>query len=116
VHKKGIYSSEVSFLRRRASLLLADSWYVWWYLTCNINIYDVWVVVICSCPVALWPISDNGLLILEVSRSHTTAHHSRQDSPGRAISSSQRPISDNIQHSRQTPMSLAGFEPAIPGS
>jgi len=27
-------------------------------------------------PVALRPNADNGLLILEVSRSHTTTHHS----------------------------------------
>ena len=35
------------------------------------------------------------ILILEVSRSHTTTHHSRQDSSGRVISSSQRPVPDN---------------------
>ena len=51
------------------------------------------------------------LLILEVSRSHTTAHHSRQDSSGRVISSSQRPLPDNTQHSQQTSMPLVGFEP-----
>ena len=34
----------------------------------------------------------HGLLIHEVSRSHTTTHHSRQDSSGRVISSSQRPL------------------------
>ena len=44
----------------------------------------------------------HGLLILEVSRSHTTMHHSRQDSSGRVISSSQRPLPDNTQHSKQT--------------
>ena len=38
-----------------------------------------------------------GLLIHEVSRSHTTTHHSRQDSSGRVISSSQRPLPDNSQ-------------------
>ena len=36
-----------------------------------------------------------GLLIREVSRSHTTTHHSRQDSSGRVISPSQRPLPDN---------------------
>ena len=41
---------------------------------------------------------------LRFSRSHTTTHHSRQDSSGRAISSSQRPLPDNIQHSQQTSM------------
>ena len=37
----------------------------------------------------------HGLLIHEVSRSHTTTHHSRQDSSGRVISSSQRPLPYN---------------------
>jgi hypothetical protein len=36
----------------------------------------------------------HGLLIHEVSRSHSTTHHSRQDSPGRVISSSQGPLPD----------------------
>ena len=43
-----------------------------------------------------------GLLIHEVSRSHTTTHHSRQDSSGRVINPSQRPLPDNTQHSQQT--------------
>ena len=33
---------------------------------------------------------------------HTTTHHSRQDSSGRVISSSQRPLPDNTQHPQQT--------------
>ena len=41
----------------------------------------------------------HGLLFHEVSRSHTTTQHSQQDSSGRVISSSQRPLPDNIQHS-----------------
>ena len=36
------------------------------------------------------------------SRSHTTTRHSGQDSSGRVISSSQRPLPDNTQHSQQT--------------
>ena len=43
-----------------------------------------------------------GLLIPEVSRSHTTTHHNRQESSGRVISPSQRPLPDNTQHSQQT--------------
>ena len=42
------------------------------------------------------------LLIHEVSRSHTTTHHSQQDFSGRVISSLQRPLPDNTQHSQQT--------------
>jgi len=41
-----------------------------------------------------------GLLINEVSRSHTTMHHIL--SSGRVISLSQRPLPDNTQHSQQT--------------
>ena len=43
-----------------------------------------------------------GLLIHEVSRSHTTVHHSRWDSSGRVFSSLQGPLPDNTQHSQQT--------------
>ena len=63
--------------------------------------------------VALRPNAGHSLLILEVSRSHTTTHHSRQDSSGRVISSSQRHLPDNTQHSQQTFMPLVGFEPTI---
>ena len=57
---------------------------------------------------ALRPNEGYGLLILEVSRSHTTTHHSRWDSPGRVISSSQRPVPNNTQHSQQTDIHAAG--------
>ena len=50
----------------------------------------------------------HGLLIHEVSRSHTTTHHSRQGSSGRVISSSQRPLPDNTQHSQQTNVHAPG--------
>ena len=46
------------------------------------------------------PPVDQGLLINEVSRSHKTTHHSRQDSSGRVITSSQRPLPDNTKQSR----------------
>ena len=52
-------------------------------------------------PVVMWPNAGHGLLILEVSRSHTTTHHSRYDSSGRVISASQRPLPDKTQHSQQ---------------
>ena len=48
------------------------------------------------------------LLIHEVSRSHTTTQHSRWDSSGRVISSSQKPVPDNT-HKRQTSMSPGGI-------
>jgi len=51
-------------------------------------------------PAVLQPNACHGLLILEVSRSHTT-HHSRYDSSGQVISSSQRPLPYNTQHSQQ---------------
>ena len=47
-------------------------------------------------------------LIHEVSRSLTTTHHSRCDSSGRQISSSQRPLPYNTQHSQQTDIHAPG--------
>ena len=58
--------------------------------------------------VALRPNAGHGLLFLEVSRSHATTHHRRQDSSGRVISSSQRPLPDNTQHSQQTNVHAPG--------
>jgi len=64
--------------------------------------------------VALWPNAGQGLLILEVSRSHTTTQHSQYFSPARVISSSQRPQPDKTHtHDRKTSMSQAGFERTI---
>ena len=42
-----------------------------------------------------------GLLIHEFSGSHTSTQHSPYDSSRRVISSSQRPLPDNTQHSKQ---------------
>jgi len=47
------------------------------------------------------PPVDQCLIFHGVSRSHITTHHSRYDSSGRVISSSQRPLPDNTQHSQQ---------------
>ena len=55
---------------------------------------------------ALRPNADYGLLLYEVSRSHTMTHHSRQDSSGRVISSSQR--LDNTQQSQETNIHAPG--------
>src|SRR5215510_7069812 len=51
---------------------------------------------------ALQPRANYGLLVHEVSLLHTTTHHSRYDSSGREISSPQRPLPDNTQHTQQT--------------
>jgi len=50
------------------------------------------------------------LLIHNVSRSHTTTHHSRQDSSGRVIISSQRPLPDNttLTTNKQTNTHVSG--------
>ena len=53
-------------------------------------------VMVLSCPLG------HGLLILEISRSQTTTHHSRWDFSGRVISPSQSPLPHNTQHSTQT--------------
>jgi len=68
----------------------------------------LFIIIIFFSAVALRPNAGHGLLILDVSRSHTTTHHSRQDSTGLVISSSQRPLPDNTQHSRQTNFHAAG--------
>ena len=49
-----------------------------------------------------------GAPILDVSRSHTTTQHNRQDSSGRVISSSQRRLPDNTRHSQQTNIHAPG--------
>ena len=58
--------------------------------------------------VALRSYADHGLLILEVSRSHTMKHYTRQDSSGRVISSSQRPLPNNMQQAQQTNIQVPG--------
>ena len=50
----------------------------------------------------------HSLLIHDISRSHTTTHHSRQGSSGRVISPSQRFLRDNTQDSQQTDIHTAG--------
>ena len=54
-----------------------------------------------------------GLLIHEVSRSHTTTHHSGYDSSGQLISPSHRPLPNSTQHSQPISMPPVGFEPTI---
>jgi hypothetical protein len=51
-------------------------------------------------PVALRPNVGKGLLIFEVSKSHTTTHNNLYDSSRQVISSFQRPLPDNTQHSQ----------------
>jgi len=42
---------------------------------------------------------------------HTQTFHTRQDSSGRVISSTQRPLPDNTQHSQETDIHAAGGIP-----
>ena len=49
-----------------------------------------------------------GAPIHDVSRAHTTTQHSRQDSSGRVISSSQRPLPDNTRQSKHTNIHAPG--------
>ena len=79
----------------------------------NTKVLLLFISLVLFISVALRSNESHGLLILEVSRSHTTTHHSRKDSSGRVISSSQRPLPDNTQHSQQTSMPPVGFEPTI---
>ena len=96
-----------------------------WTVICNpvlvslffplLHTFTIFIFASCSCIIfCLWrdsPPVGQGFLIYEVSISHTTAHHSWQDSSGRVISSSQRPLPDNTQHSLQTSMPRVRFEP-----
>jgi len=52
-----------------------------------------------------------------LSRFHdyTQTHHTRYDSSGQVISTTQRPLPDNVEHP-QASIPPAGFEPAIPAS
>jgi len=56
----------------------------------------------------LRPNTGHGILILEVSRSHTVTHHSQQDSYGWVISLLQRPLTGKIQHSQETNIHVPG--------
>jgi hypothetical protein len=72
----------------------------------------VYFVVVVIVVVALLSNADNDLT-LEVSGSHKTTHYSQYNSPGRVISSSQRPLADNTQ---ETSMLPAVFRPTIPAT
>ena len=64
--------------------------------------------------VALRPNAGHGLLIIDVSRSHTTTQHSRQDSSGRVIRSCRDLyLTTHNTHNRHTSMPPVGFEPTI---
>jgi hypothetical protein len=50
---------------------------------------------------------------LSLTRLHD---HALQDSSGRVISQTQRPLPNNTKHNRQTSMTPAGFESTIPAN
>ena len=78
--------------------------------TTGIGIHSQFLLLLARQPPP--PPVGHGLPILEVSRSHSTTHHSRQDFSGRVISPSHRPLPDNT-HKTQTSMLPVGFEPTI---
>jgi len=43
-----------------------------------------------------------------VARDYTQKHHTRQDSSGRVIGTTERPLPDNTQHSQQTDIHTPG--------
>jgi len=69
---------------------------------------STWIALFVCLFLARQPPVGQGLLIHEISRSHTTTHHSRYDSSRWVISSSQRPLQDNTQHSQQTNIHASG--------
>ena len=78
-------------------------------------LYFIYTSFVCLY-VCFWcssPPVGHGLLIHEVSGSHITTHHSRQDSSGRVISPSQGPDNTHNTQNRQTSVPPVGFEPTI---
>ena len=79
-----------------------ETWIISTFCLLKLRLYDPLFLV------ALRFNTGHVLLIHEVSRSHTTLHHSRQDSSGRVISSTQSPLLDKTQYSRQTDIYARG--------
>ena len=77
----------------------------------NLSLSYIQVLTFFS-PVALRPNAGHGLLILDVSRSHTTTHHSP---PLDEWSARRRDLylTTHDTHNRQTSMPPVGFEPTI---
>ena len=73
-------------------------------------------IIYSSSVFAQQPPVGQSLLIHDVSRSRTTTYHRLQDSSGRVISPTQRPLPENTQHSQQTSITPVGFERTIPAS
>jgi hypothetical protein len=68
-------------------------------------------------PMAQQILMSQGLLFIEASRSHSLKTlNTRYDSSGRVVSPTQRPLPDDTQHSQETSMPPAGFEPSLPAS
>ena len=82
--------------------------YIYTHIQFTLQCYITEHYIFLPHPVALRPNAGLGFVILDVSRSHTTTQHNRQDSSGRVISPSQRPLPDNTQHSQQTDIHTPG--------
>ena len=84
---------------------------------CSVRKYHLLLYISILVTCYFWrnsPPLDFGLLIHEVSRSHTTTHHGRWDSSGRVISSSRDLYqTTHNTHNRQTSMPPLGLEPTI---
>ena len=102
------------FVRQSPSMLLLffnRRYNAWWVLTCqslSISRFNYVFLFSFGATASPPPTVGHGLLIHQVSRSHTTTHYSRQDFSGRGISSSRRPLPDNTQHSQQTNIHAPG--------
>ena len=102
-----IYCFNISYLSIWAFDLLKTN-----CILCRLFVCFPGVTTLCGC-IFHSLVADFSFFILEVSWSHTTTRHSRQDSSGPVISPSQRPLPDNTQHSQQTSMPPVGFETRI---
>ena len=76
-----------------------------YHQACSLNLLIVTWILVFLCGAARN--AGHGLLILEVSISHTTTHLS-SNSPARVIGPSQRSLPDNTQHSQETNIHVSG--------
>jgi len=98
--------------------------FVWiWEQTAIISLYSInWLVFITETECVYCAVRTGSLISFPMARhpqwarasssarlhDHTQTHHSRQDSSGRGISPTQRPVLDNTQHSQQTDIHASG--------
>ena len=107
LHIKKVNSSMLAFMGQRVNFCSCAFEKMWEPTTAEKGYREVQSVCERKGLVGLFfwrdsPPGGQGLLIHEVSRTHTATHYSRLDFSGRAIGPSQRPVPENTQHSQRT--------------